>query len=98
MVTPSAIRASNRREGRIDQRLFTRRARRPHRREDSAAGPGNLVVARAAQAELELVRAIAGVDQVGMAVDQPRSDPAAGAVDALGRLEIRRVHPPAAPA
>ena len=64
-------------QGRIDERLFARRARRSHRREDSAAGPGDLVVARAAQAELEFVRAIAGMDQVGVTVDQPRSDPAA---------------------
>ncbi len=36
------------------------------------------------------MRAIAGVDQMGMTVDEPRSDPAAGAVDPLARDEVRR--------
>ena len=44
--------------------------------------PGDLLVAGAFQPHLELGGAVAGIDQMGVAVDQPRRDPAALAVDA----------------
>jgi len=45
-----------------------------HRRADAATGPRDGLVARALQAQLELLRPVAGVDEVGVAVDQARSD------------------------
>ena len=44
-------------------------------RGDSAAGPGDLLVARAGAAHRMLVGAVAGEDQMGVAIDQARGDP-----------------------
>ncbi|KAG0771410.1 hypothetical protein G6F22_016498 [Rhizopus arrhizus] len=69
--------------------LFRRRgAGGTHGGDDAAAGTGDLRIADALQALLELVGAVAGVDQMGVAVDQSRRDPAAFAVDAGGRLQV----------
>ena len=50
--------------------------------DDAAAGCGDLGVADAGEALLELGGAVAAEDQVGVAVDEAGGDPAAGAVDA----------------
>src|SRR5207302_1115133 len=64
-----------------EQRLVAGRARRRDRRADAAAGAGDLLVRRAFEALLELAGALAGVDQVRVAVDQARRDERAGEVD-----------------
>ena len=81
MVTPSAISASSRGSVSRDELVLARRAQRRDGRDDAAAGARDLLVARAVQAQLELVGAVAGVDEVGVAVDQAGRDPAALAVD-----------------
>src|SRR5690606_38355162 len=58
-----------------------------HGGDDAAAGAGDVGVAHALQALLELVGAVAGVDEVGVAVDQAGADPAAATVDALRGVE-----------
>ncbi len=60
-------------ERRGDQVLFARRARRAHGRENAAAGSGDLFVARAGEPHLELLGAIAAVDEMGVAVDEVRA-------------------------
>ena len=54
-----------------------------HRGIDAAAGARDLLVAGAAQPQLELMRAVAGVDQMRVAIDQAGRDPAALTVDHL---------------
>ena len=49
---------------------------------NAAAGAGDLLVARAREAQLELARAVAAVDEMGVAIDESRRDPAAFAIDA----------------
>ena len=61
-----------------------RRARRLHGRDDPAAGTSDVLIARALQALFEFVGAIAGVDQVRVAVDEARRQPAAFAVELRG--------------
>ena len=60
------------RGGKSVQLRIAGRARRRDGRADAAAGAGDVLVARAFEAQLELARAVAAVDQVGMAVDQAR--------------------------
>ena len=55
-----------------EQLRLVRRPRRPHRRDDAAAGPRDLLVARALEPHLELARPVAAEDDVGVAVDQRR--------------------------
>ena len=62
-----------------------------HGRDDAAAGARDLVVGGAGQPQLELVRAVAAIDDVRVAIDQAGRDPAALAVDRLGRLEGRGI-------
>ena len=81
MVTPSAISASRRGSDCATSSSSLARARRLDRGDDAAAGARDLLVARAGQPHLELVGAVAAIDQVGVAVDQARRDPAAVAVD-----------------
>ena len=71
-------------QGRAEQVLLARPARRPHGREDAAAAAGDLFVGCAREPHLELARPVAGVDEMGMAVDQPRRDPAAPTIDDAG--------------
>ena len=78
------------RGGARDELVLARRPRRLDGRDDAAAGRGDLAVARAGQAQLELVRAVAAEDEVGMAVDQAGGDPTAVASDALGGVGVRR--------
>src|SRR5260370_37113144 len=71
-------------------------ARRADRRDDAAARLGDVLVAYALQAQLELVRAVAGMHQVGMAIDEARQDPGAARVVLLARLVFpsgTRPHP-----
>ena len=63
------------------QLVLAGRAHRLHRRHDAAAGAGDVLVAGALQALLELAGAVAGEHQVGVAVDQTRGDQAAAQVD-----------------
>ena len=55
-----------------DELVLARRARRRHRRDDAAAGARDLLIARAVEPQLEFLRAIAGVDEMGVAIDQRR--------------------------
>ena len=48
-----------------------------HGRDDAAACARNVFVGRAGKPQLELVRAIARIDEMRVAIDQPRRDPAA---------------------
>ena len=66
------------------QLVLARRAQRLDGRDDAAAGPRHLFVGGAGQPHLELVGAVAGMDEMGVAVDQAGRDPAAVAVDDLG--------------
>ena len=75
------------RQGGSDQLVLAGGACRLHGRDDAAAGARQLLVGGARQAQLELVRAVAAVDDVGVAVDQAGRDPAAVAVDHVGRGE-----------
>ena len=61
--------------GRCMQLLVSRRARRLHRRLDAAAGARNLLVGNAAQPLFEFLHPIAPINQVRVAVDQPRGHP-----------------------
>src|SRR5262249_47766130 len=58
-----------------------------HGGEDAAAAAGDFLVRHAFQPLLELLRAVAGVHQVGVAIDEAGRDPAAFAIDALERLD-----------
>jgi hypothetical protein len=76
VVTPSAISASSRGSA----AATTRRCwppRRFHGRDDAAAGARDLLIARAGQPLFEFAGAVAAIDQMGMAIDQARRDPAA---------------------
>lgn len=72
-----------------DQLVLAGGAERPHRRHDAAAGAGDLLIGGARQPHLELRSAVADMDQMGMAVDQSRRDPAAFAIDRLGPARRR---------
>src|ERR1051326_9352974 len=61
-------------------------SRRFHRVDDAAAGARNLLVARALQAQLELVGAVSGIDEMRVAVDQAGRDPGTAHVVLLTRL------------
>lgn len=79
------------RQGRRQQLVLARGPRRLHGRDDAAARPRQLLVGGAGQAQLELVRPVAAMDDVGVAIDQAGRDPAAGAVHDLGRRESGRL-------
>src|SRR3954465_14538137 len=71
------------RQGGADERILRRLAGGAHGCGDTAARPRDIGVALAGEPALELVGAVAGEDEMGVAVDQSRRDPAAGAVDRL---------------
>ena len=73
-------------QGAGDELVLARRAGRLDGGDDAAASAGDLLVARAFQAQLELVRPVAAIDEVGVAIDEPGGDPAALAVDSLARI------------
>ena len=60
-----------------------------HRREDSAARAGNVLVGGSPQAQLELVRPVAPMDEMRVAVDEARRDPPAVTGDGLPRVDGR---------
>ena len=55
-------------------------------RDDAAAGLGDVLVARALQPQLELVRAVAGVDEMRVAIDEAGQEPRAARVVLVARL------------
>ena len=73
-----------------DELVLARRARRLHGRDDAAAGARDLLVGRAGEPQLELVRAVARIDEMGVAIDQAGRDPAAVERDALRRVPAGR--------
>lgn len=77
-------------QGQANQRLFTCGAGGADGGEDAAAGRGDLLVGGALKPLLELARAVAREDEMGMAVDQARSDQPAFAVDGLARNDSGR--------
>ena len=79
-----------------EQLGLARRARRLDGGEDAAAGARDLLIARALQAQLELMGAVAAIDEMGVAIDQARRDPAPAAIDRLARPRMR-APPRAAP-
>lgn len=78
------------RQGARDEFGLARLARRGHCGDDAAAGACDLFVARALQAQLEFVRAVAAIDEMRVAIDRARRDPAALAVRSLDRVGINR--------
>src|SRR5476651_926305 len=62
-------------QGGGDELVFGGKARRLHRRGDAAAAFGEFFVAGAREPELELLGAVAAVDQMSVAVDEARRDP-----------------------
>jgi len=73
--------------GRGEERIFARLARRLDGGEDAAACPRDLLIGRALETELELMRPVAAIDEMGVAIDQPGGDPAAFAINGLSGLE-----------
>src|SRR5262249_9647445 len=63
-----------------EERRLARLARRGHRGDDAAALPGDVAVGDALQPLLELAPALAGEDQMGVAVDESGRHPAATAI------------------
>jgi hypothetical protein len=78
-------------QGAGDKIALARRARGAHGRDDAAAAPRDFFIGRAFEAHLELGGAVAAVDQVGVAIDQARRDPAARAIDDLPRIKRRGI-------
>ena len=78
--------------GRREQGLRTGRACRRHGRAYAATGTGDVFVARPTQQLLELLRTLAAIDQVRVAIDQARGDERAAQVvlGADAPLQLRR--------
>ena len=64
--------------------------RRLHGRDDAAARTRDFLVARAGETLFEFPGAVAAIDQMGMAVDQPGCDPTAVAVGSLPGIQRGR--------
>jgi hypothetical protein len=77
-------------EALCDERVLARGARRLHGGDDPAAGTRDLRVGGAGKAQLEFVRAVAGVDEVRVAIDQAGRDPASLEPHALRRVPAGR--------
>ena len=73
-----------------DELVLARGARRLHGRHDAAAGARDLLVGGAGEAQFELVRAVARIDEMRVAIDQAGRDPAAVERDALLRVPAGR--------
>src|SRR5262249_7714988 len=69
--------------------VFRCRAGQSHGRADATAGARDLLIAGTLKPELELPRPVAGMDEMGMAVDQARHQPATGEVMDAGRKLLR---------
>ena len=78
------------RQGLSDELCLARRTRGGHRGQDAAAPAGDVFVRDTIEALLELMRATAGVYQVGVTVDETRRDQPPLAIDVMRRFERRR--------
>jgi hypothetical protein len=78
-------------EGRGVEVVLGRLARGLDRGDDAAAGAGDLLIGRALQTLFELAGTVAAEDEVGVAIDQARRDPAAAEAVGLRRLVVRQV-------
>ena len=67
------------------ERVFAGRTRGTHAGDDAAPGAGHFLVAGARQAQGKFMRALATIDQVGVAINQPRRGPGAA------RIVLRQV-------
>ena len=74
-----------------EERILARLARRLDGGEDAAAGPRDLLIGRALQSQFELMRPVAAIDEMGVAIDQAGCDPASRAIDGLGCLKGGRL-------
>ena len=72
-----------------DQVILGRCAGGLHGGKNATTGARDFLVAGACEPQLELVRAVAAVDEVRVAVDQPRRDPSAFEIDAFFRVQGR---------
>ena len=77
-------------QARAHEIVLARRPRRLHGGDDAAARPRDLLVGGAGKAQLEFVRPISGIDEVGVAIDQAGRDPASVHGDAIGRIPTGR--------
>lgn len=75
--------------GAVIERVLGRRPGRGHGRADAAPGPRDLLVAGALQAELELIRPVTAMDDMGVAIDEARRDPTAAAAPDLAGQRFR---------
>ena len=75
---------------RSEEFVFARGAGRAHGGENAAACASDLFIRGAGEPELEFVRPVAPVNQVGVAIDQGRRNPAALAIDDAGAVAPRR--------
>ena len=73
-------------ERRSEEFVFARGAGRAHGGKNAAAFAGDLFIRGAGEPELEFVRPVAPVNEVGVAIDQRRRDPAALAIDDAGAV------------
>ena len=76
------------RQRRRQQPVLARLARVAHRRQDPAPGARDFFVTRALQAQLELARPVAAMDQMGVAVDQRRRDQPAADIHFLAPAQV----------
>ena len=74
------------RQALADEFVLARRAQGFDRGNDAAAGARDLFIARAAQPHLEFAGAVSRVDEVRVAIDQARRDPAAVTSDRFFRV------------
>src|SRR3546814_4733067 len=58
-----------------DEFILARRAGRPHRRENAAAGPSDLLVPRPLEAQFEFLGAVAAEEQRGLAIAEAGREP-----------------------
>ena len=72
------------RQGLTDEIGLACLAQRLDRGDDAAAGARDFFIGSAVEAEFEFMGAVAGMDQMGVAVDQPGRDPAAFAIHDIG--------------
>src|SRR5262249_37403647 len=63
---------------------------RGYRRNDAAAGARDLLITRALETELELMRTVAAIDEMGVTVDEAGRNPASLAIDPIDRVGIDR--------
>ncbi len=73
-------------ERRSDELVFARGAGRPHSGKNAAAFASDLFIGSAGEPQLEFVRPVAAVNEVGVAIDQGGRNPAALAIDHPGAV------------